>query len=189
MDDFTSEQHATHLAQNLKALRGARGHSQQQAAKLAGMPRPTWAQLESGSANPTLHVLIRCARALNVTVEELIAPPPRAGRVFSADDLKSRTKGGASVRHLLPEPLPGLQLERMAFEPGARFKGSPHTPGTREYLAVERGTVQLVASGERFVIEAGSVMVFRGDQKHSYINPGRTRAVAYSVVVIAPGAL
>jgi len=33
----------------------------------------------------------------------------------------------------------------------------------------------------------GDVMVFRGDQRHSYRNPSRsTGAVAYSLVLLAP---
>jgi len=30
------------------------------------------------------------------------------------------------------------------------------------------------------------VVVFRGDQRHAYANPGSTVAVGYSVVVLAP---
>ncbi len=177
-----------HLAANLKALRSARGLSQAQAAKLAEIPRPTWAQLEGGAGNPTLHVLLRAATALAVSVEELIGPPRQSGRVYPANELRQKVRGGVTVRELIPESLPGLQLERMELAPGAHMKGAPHTPGTREYLACERGQVALFASGERYDVAAGSVVVFRGDQKHSYQNPGRGVAVAYSVVVIAPGA-
>jgi len=35
-------------------------------------------------------------------------------------------------------------------------------------------------------LEPGDVVVFRGDQRHSYRNPGRSKAVAYSVVALAP---
>ena len=54
MDDI----HAN-LAANVKRLREARGLSQQRMAELSGIPRPTWASLESGGANPTLAVLSR----------------------------------------------------------------------------------------------------------------------------------
>jgi quercetin dioxygenase-like cupin family protein len=64
--------------------------------------------------------------------------------------------------------------------------GVPHTPGTREYLTCERGQVELVASGESFRLGPGDVVIFRGDQRHSYHNPGRTTAVAYSVVALRP---
>lgn len=35
------------------------------------------------------------------------------------------------------------------------------------------------------MLEPGDVVVFRGDQKHGYRNPGRGTAVAYSVVTLA----
>jgi len=59
--------------------------------------------------------------------------------------------------------------------------------GPREYLACESGELELWASGEQYQLTAGDVVVFRGDQNHSYKNPSRNRAVAYSVVVLAPG--
>ena len=48
---------AARLANNVTQLREARGLTQQQMAKLAGLPRATWAHLESGNANPTQPVL------------------------------------------------------------------------------------------------------------------------------------
>lgn len=42
-----------------------------------------------------------------------------------------------------------------------------------------------MVSGERFRLEPGDVAVFRGDQRHSYNNPGQRPAVGYSVVVLA----
>ena len=44
---------------------------------------------------------------------------------------------------------------------------------------------ELTAAGEKYALAAGDVVAFRGDQKHSYANPGKSRAVGYSVVVIA----
>ena len=64
-------------APNIEQLREARGLTQQQIAKLAGVPRATWANLESGAANPTLAVLHRVAHALQVPLEELIASAAR----------------------------------------------------------------------------------------------------------------
>jgi transcriptional regulator with XRE-family HTH domain len=44
------------LGSNVRRLREARGLSQQRIAQLSDIPRPTWASLESGAANPTLAV-------------------------------------------------------------------------------------------------------------------------------------
>lgn len=174
------------LAANLRQLREARAFSQAQIAKIAGIPRPTWASLESGSANPTLAVLTRVAAALQVRLDELLAPPRSSAELFLAARLPVRTKGLAQIRRLLPEPLPGLELERMVLPPRASFAGVPHTPGTREYLTVESGQMELTVSGDKFLANPGDVVVFAGDQKHGYRNPGETVAVAYSVVAFAP---
>jgi XRE family transcriptional regulator, regulator of sulfur utilization len=175
-----------HLADNIRALREARGLSQQQIAKIAGVPRATWTHLESGGANPTLAVLIKVAAALQVRLDELLAAAHQPVRFLHAADLPSRRKGQVAIRKLLPEPLPGLDLERMVLPPGARMAGVPHTPGTREYLTCERGTVELAVAGERYTLGEGDVVTFRGDQRHGYFNPGTSTAVAYSAIAFAP---
>ena len=175
-----------HLADNIKGIREARGLSQAQIAKAAGVPRATWTHLESGAANPTLTVLIKVATALQVRLDELLAPPRQPARHLRADELPARHKGDVAIRKLLPEPLPGLDLERMVLPPGARMAGVPHTPGTREYLTCERGIVELAVGGERYRLAEGDVVSFRGDQRHGYHNPGTQTSIAYSAIAFAP---
>jgi XRE family transcriptional regulator, regulator of sulfur utilization len=173
-----------YLAQNVKALRQSRNLTQEQLARLSGVPRPTWSNLESGSANPTVIVLARIAAALQVPLEELISPPKAMAKFYPADSIPKKRRGGVLVRNLLPDRLQGLELERLELPPGSRMIGTPHRLGTREYLACEAGQVELVISGESFKLAPGDVIVFRGDQKHSYFNRSDRVAVAYSAIVI-----
>jgi transcriptional regulator with XRE-family HTH domain len=173
------------LASNVVQLREARGLTQQQMAKLAGVPRATWAHLESGTANPTLSVLHRAASALQVTLEELVSSPRSAAKHYPKDTLVVRQRGDVTIRKLLPDPIPGMEIDRMELPPGARMNGIPHTPGTTEYLTCESGKILLVASGEQYTLAPGDVVVFRGDQRHSYTNAGERTAVGYSVVLLA----
>ena len=171
----------------MRRLREARGLSQQQMARLSGIPRPTWASLESGAANPTLSVLTRAAAALQVSIEELIGPPRTAARRFAAGEVPERRRQGARIRQLLPETIAGLEIARMQLAPGGQLSGVPHTPGTREYLCCESGRIELAASGERYELGPGDALVFRGDQRHGYRNlDARRPAVAISVVCFAP---
>jgi len=182
MDD-----HHANLAANVRRLREARGLSQQRMAQLAKIPRPTWASLESGSANPTLNVLSRTASALQVSIEELIGAPRTAAKLFRAGDVPEKKRQGAKLRPLVPESIPGLDISRMELKPGGQLGGIPHTPGTREYLTCERGRIELVASGERWTLGPGDSLVFRGDQRHTYRNlDSRRAAVAITVVCFAP---
>lgn len=177
---------SANIADNIRQLREARGLTQQQMAKLSGLPRPTWGNLESGAANPTITVLVKVAGALQVSVEELLSPPRATARLFPAASLQVRQRGLVQVRKLLPEPLAGMELDRMELPAGSHMAGIPHTPGTREYLTCETGAIELTESGQTWLLAPGDVVVFRGDQKHGYRNPGRSRAVAYSVVTLAP---
>ncbi len=176
----------TYLGNNLRGLRELRGLSQQQAANLAGIPRATWTHLESGVANPTLSVLVKVANALQLRLEELIGPPKSAAKLYRAASSLVRKRGSVSVTKLLPEALAGLELERMVLPAKARMAGVPHTAGTREYLTCESGRIELSLSGEIYQLDPGDVVVFRGDQKHGYHNPGQSLTIAYSVIAFAP---
>jgi len=174
------------LAGNIRRLREARNMSQQQISRISGIPRPTWASLESGTANPTLAVLSKAANALNVSIEELVGTPRSEFELIPAANVQERKRQDAKLRPLLPEALPGLEISRTELAPGGRMVGVPHTAGTREYLTCERGQVELVAGGEHHVLNEGDMLVFRGDQRHSYLNPDKRRiSVSISVVCFA----
>lgn len=182
MPDRTAE----HLAANVKRLREARGLTQQRLAKVSGVPRPTVANLESGTANPTLAVLIKMAAALQVTIEQLIGPPRRETKVYRAGSLPARVRGQALVRKLLPDPIPGMEIERIEVAAGGKMTGTTRAAGAREYVTCEAGEIDLTVSGGALRLQPGDVAVVRGDQKHSYANPGRRPAVVYTVVTFAP---
>src|SRR6187551_1669954 len=109
------------LGRNIRQLRQARGQTQQQLAKLSRLPRATWQNLESGTANPTLTVLHRVAAALGVSMEELIAPPRAEVKHYPKGSLPSRRRGEVSVSSLLPDEIPGMLIERLELPRGARL--------------------------------------------------------------------
>jgi len=177
---------AANLARNIKQLREVRGLTQQRLSTLSGVPRATWAHLESGSANPTLTVLRKVAATLQISLDELVGAPRATGRVFRAAELKVRRRSGVEMRRVLPDAVPNLDVDRFFIPVGGRMKGAPHTPGTREYLICESGHIEVAVSGQVWTLEPGDVVVFRGDQRHGYRNVGSLDAIAYSVVAIAP---
>lgn len=186
MGDEGSDDTAARLAANLRSLREGRGLTQGQLAQRAGIPRATWANLESGAANPTLAVLEKVAGALQVSLEELVAAPRAWAKLYRRDAVPTRAQGSATIRRLLPDRIPGIDIERIELPPRGRMVGVPHTAGTREYLTCERGVIVLAAGGATWRLDAGDVLVFRGDQKHSYANPDDAPAVGYSVVLLRP---
>ena len=182
-----SEPLASRLAGNIRQLRESRGLTQEQMAKLSGVPRATWGHLESGSANPTLSVLHKVAMALQVPLEELTSSPRASSRHYAKTALETHKQGDGTIRKLLPDPIPGVVIDRMEIPAGGRIPGVPHMPGTREYLTCESGEILLAVGGDQTRLSPGDVVVFRGDQRHSSRNPGTRAAVGYSVVLLAPG--
>ena len=138
--------------------------------------------LESGSANPTLAVVIRVCNALAVRLEELLEVPPSDTLVYRREDLPVKKRGSASVRKLLPKSLEGVELEELIVPAGQTLVGTPHTVGTREYLIVQTGRIELHLAGETHRANEGDIIIFRGHQKHSYANPARKNASAFSVI-------
>jgi transcriptional regulator with XRE-family HTH domain len=175
---------AHYIATNLRFLRERRNLTQVELAKHCELPRPTIANLESGGANPTIKVLSKIAGALQVPIEELINKPKAEWTHYPASSLSKKVRGDATVNVLIPDKIPGIEFERMRIAAGGRMLGSPHRSGTREYLCCERGQITLFVNGDAVIAREGDVVVFRGDQKHSYVNSGKGEAVGYSVVVV-----
>src|SRR5262249_25594128 len=110
---------ARYIAENILQLRQSRNMTQAQLARLSGMPRTTCTNLESGSSNPTVSVLTKIAAALQVSVEELISPPKAQAKLYRADSIPRKQRGGVLIRKLLPDYLQGLELDRMELPPGS----------------------------------------------------------------------
>ena len=179
---------AGRLAANLAQLRKERRMTQAGLAGHSGIPRSTIAQLESGAGNPSLRNLAGLASSLQVSIEELLARPRTEIDLVRAKDLPRSERGQGSVRlcRLLPESQAGLQMEKMEILPGGYMRGVPHIRGTKEYLTCLEGKVRLTAAGRDFELGPGDRVSFPGDQPHRYHNPGRTTAVAISVVALIP---
>lgn len=179
---------SAYLAQNIRYIRVQKHFSQQQLADLAGIPRTTLTNLESGLGNPSLHNLIKLSAALGVGVEELLSRPRSGCVLIAAGDVpvQQRSQGQVQIYELLPDKIKGIGIERMEFSPQAMMAGHPHLPGSKEYMTVIQGEVAVYVAGEHHVVKAGAVLAFPGNQPHSYINTQVTPAVAISVVIPVP---
>ena len=176
-----------HLGRNIQTLREARGRTQQQIARVAGIPRATWANLESGAANPTLAVLIKVAQALQVRLEELIEPPRRTGRLYRAAELPGREHGPVTVRKLLPETIPGLEIERMELPPRARdgrrpaHAGHARVPDLRARADRAVGRAARASRSTRATWSSSAAT-----SATATATPATTTTIAYSVIAFAP---
>ncbi len=176
------------LAERIIDLRARRGMTQADLAKLADVPRSTIANLESGTGNPSLINLAKISSALSTSIEMLLTSPVALVKKIPADQVKSvsRSAGEVTVVKLLPDPVPGMEIDKIEINPGARMRGIPHASGTKEYLHCLQGEIAITIAGEIYQITKGDVLAFPGEIHHSYENVGKAKAIGLSVVAIAP---
>jgi mannose-6-phosphate isomerase-like protein (cupin superfamily) len=55
----------------------------------------------------------------------------------------------------------------------------PHAPGSREYVAVERGSLLLMLDGVPYHLNAGDSIYYNGDCEHGFENPRGVPCVYY----------
>lgn len=93
-----------HADDRLRLTRLARGHSQGDLAKAAGITRQAISGIESGRWSPSLDVALSLARALDSSVEDLFGEAPEASPVTGRLAVRpSRASLGPSRRLLLSE--------------------------------------------------------------------------------------
>ena len=90
-------------------------------------------------------------------------------------------------RRILSPCCPGSSSEfmRTTIAPGVDAGVfAPHAGGSREYLAVERGALQLTVDGTSHVLRAGDSAYYAGDCHHQFVNPGREPCVYYLAMAL-----
>ena len=173
------------LAENVTTLRKKRGLTQSRLAELSGATRASIALVESGSSNPTMEILIKLSRALQISLDELTSSPQADCFLTKADEVKVEGKRkGVQVRKILPEKAGPAQIDEIIIDPGAGLAGTPHVEGTREFFTCITGEFVISVLGKAYTVKPGDVLSFPGDKPHSYKNTGRGKATGFSVVLL-----
>ena len=177
------------VGQNLRKLRTRRGLSLERLSQLSGVSRAMLGQIELGQSAPTINVLWKIARALEVTFSALISSQAGSGvRLLRAADSKLLTSKDRSFtsRALFPFDEPRrVEFYELRLAPGGIEDADAHPPGTSENLVVTHGTVEIELAGEIHRLETGDSILFEADSPHAYRNPGKGEAVMYLVMTYA----
>jgi transcriptional regulator with XRE-family HTH domain len=174
------------LGARVRATRLGRSLSLAAAAGRAGVSRSMLSAVERGAKVPTVLVLDRIATALDTTIARLLGEE-RAARVVvlrhASQDVARDPSGWE--RRILSPVLPGVEFELMRTTIGPGVDAgvfAPHARGSREYLAMERGTLQLTIDGTPYTLRAGDSVYYAGDCHHQFANPGREPCVYYLAI-------
>ena len=174
---------------NLRRLRLRRGLSLERLARASGVSRAMLSQVELGRSTPTINVVQRIARALEVPFTALLAERAARGpSVLRRSEAKvlSSHDGAFTSRALFPFDGPRrVEFYELRLAEGAEERAGAHAPGTSENLVVSAGAVEIELAGAVTALAAGDALVFQADAPHAYRNVGAGPAVLYLVMTYA----
>lgn len=174
---------------NLRRLRVRRGLSLERLARASGVSRAMLGQIELGQSAPTINVLWKIARALEVPFSALISNRGAGGTVvMPAERAKKLTShdGSFASRALFPFDAPRkVEFYELRLAPLGAEQADAHPPGTTENLVVSQGTVEIAVGTQRHLLATGDAILFEADVPHTYRNPGSVEAVMYLVMTYA----
>ncbi len=178
------------VGDNLVRLRRQRGLSLERLANLAGVSRAMLGQIEAGESTPTIALLWKVARGLDVRFADLLgddAPvdvqvmPQTSAKVLRSAD------GAFESRALFPfDNRRQAEFYELRLQAGHSEHAEAHAEGTYENLVVHAGRLRLtVGDGEPITLRAGDAVYFRADVPHVYENHGTRETQMYLVMTYA----
>ena len=190
-DDSTAEplEPRPIIAANVRRLRVRRGLSLERLARASGVSRAMLSQIELAQSTPTVTVLWKIARALDLPFSAFLAAessgPMTVLRRRDARRLKS-ADGSFVSRALFPVGAPpSVEFYEVSLAPRSEERAAPHPRGTTEHLTVHGGTLTVAVGPNTTTLEAGDSLAFAADHPHAYSNPGDRRATFYLVMTYA----
>ena len=177
---------AESIGRNLRSLRVRRGYSLERLAKASGVSRAMLGQIELGKSVPTISLLWKVAKALDVPFSALNVDLEVANSVvLRAKDAKilSSQDGSFSSRSLFPHDTSRkVEFYELEMAPHSEERAHAHAPGTIENLVITQGEVTVVVGAESHQLKAQDAILFQADVDHIYRNNGPTKAVMYLVM-------
>jgi len=171
------------LGKRVRQERVARGISLDQLSERAGVSRSMISEVERGTKAATVLVLDRIATGLDTSLARLLAEETKARVILLRHGSQAVARDASGwERRILSPVLPGVEFEFMRTTLGPKVEAGeylPHAPGSREYVAIESGTLLLVVDGEAHTLRAGDSIYYDGDCMHAFSNPGRTPCTYY----------
>jgi len=179
------------LGKRIRDERVRRSLSLEELATKARVSRSMLSAVERGEKTPSVLILDQIATGLGTSIARLLTSES-AGRVvlLRADDQDRAVDPSGWERRILSPVLPNVEFEfmRTALSPGVNAGAFlPHNPGSREYVAVERGTLRLTLDGEVFLLKKGDSIYYAGDCVHEFENPDRRQACEYYLAMDVTG--
>jgi XRE family transcriptional regulator, regulator of sulfur utilization len=182
---------ATSLGVRVRELRTTSNLSLEALAGRAEVSRSMLSSIERGEKVASVLVVDRIATALGTTLARLLGEQrDESVIVLRRDEQDVVVDPGGWERRILSPVLPGVEFELMRTTLGPSVNAgafAAHGAGSREYVAIEAGSLLLTLEGRQYTLEAGAAIFFDGDCVHEFENPCDEPCVYYLAMDVTGG--
>lgn len=162
---------------NLKRIRKSKGMSLDIVAEQTGVSKSMLAQIEHGTANPSIGVLGKIVSGLRIEFNDLIQTPPLDSYMVRVNETipTKEMPGKYKVWTCFPiEDNNVVEIYRIDIEPDGVYTSGSHGEKTREYIAVMDGELTISLKDGLHTVTRDDVFRFESDQDHKYMNLTQT---------------
>ncbi|GCE20847.1 helix-turn-helix domain-containing protein [Dictyobacter kobayashii] len=180
----------TDLGTRIRSERLLRHLSLEVLSSRSGVSSSMLSDIERGRKVPSVLVLDSIATALGTSLARLLEEEQQAKVIVLRHREQEVVQDPSGwERRILSPVLPGVEFEfmRTTISPGVDAGVFlAHATGSREYVAIEEGTLRLTLNGTVYLLQAGDSVYYAGDCQHAFANPGEKPCTYYLVMEIPP---
>ncbi|HRD33332.1 MAG TPA: XRE family transcriptional regulator [Rhodocyclaceae bacterium] len=190
-DESASDREPDHeIAQtvgaNLRRFRARQQLTLDALARRSGVSRAMLGQIELGRSTPSIAIVWKIARALDISVTSFLgeALVERDVLIRAADSaVVVAARGKVRVRALFREAAtPRTEFFELRFAPLVRHRSSAREAGARANLVVAQGSIELGVGDRKHTLATGDSVQFSADVEHVYRNLVDGETLAYLVL-------
>lgn len=176
------------VGSRVKRLRTQAGLTLEEFATQSGVSRAMLSKVERGEKSPTLAIIVRIAKGLNVSMSALMGAEPDLAQVSvirKANRLAFRDAETGFERHNLSPTHLDNDLEFLLHRiPPGESSGElpPYKVPTEKYLVVHEGQLTVQTGEANYVLETGDSFYFDVRDSYRFINAGKTPCAYYLVI-------
>jgi transcriptional regulator with XRE-family HTH domain len=179
------------LGERIRQERKKRDLSLEELSKKAEVSRSMLSAVERGEKIPSVLLLDQIATGLGTSIARLLGEERRDRVVLIRRDEQDTARDPSGwERRVLSPVLPNVEFELMRTTLGPRVNAGaflPHSVGSREYVAIERGTLKLTLDGQEYLLRKGDSIYYAGNCVHEFENPDPRESCEYYLAMDVTG--
>lgn len=181
------ENHPFIIGKNIMNYRKLKNMSLEELSKRSGVSKSMLSQIEQEKTNPTVITVWKIARALDITIEDIIESNTDCQiEVLRGSDAPIFYSEDKSCMITVNSPLhmsDNLELYHMLFNPFGKNESTAHYPKVEEFITVISGKFKVTSGSRISILYKGDTARYRADRPHSIENLTDQEAEAYLVVL------